>query len=206
MSRSPAAGVATGASGAACAPACAVACRDGGTRRGGRPSRSSGRAVRGRAGGLAVAGAGSSRSSSRSSTRSFARSSTSDSRSVRTMSIALSTRSRTIPSTSRPTYPTSVNFDASTLTNGAPASFANRRAISVLPTPVGPIRMMLLGEISSRIASGARWRRHRLRSAIATDFLRFALSDDVAIELRHDLAWRQIGELRRAPAGCASRT
>jgi hypothetical protein len=64
-----------------------------------------------------------------------------------------------------------VNFDASTLMNGAPASLARRRAISVFPTPVGPIRMMLLGAISSRIFSGARWRRQRLRSAIATDFL-----------------------------------
>jgi hypothetical protein len=33
----------------------------------------------------------------------------------------------------------SVNFVASTLTKGASASFANRRAISVLPQPVGPI-------------------------------------------------------------------
>ena len=41
--------------------------------------------------------------------------------------------------------------------NGAPASFASRRAISVFPTPVGPMRMMLFGEISSRIVSGARW-------------------------------------------------
>jgi hypothetical protein len=31
--------------------------------------------------------------------------------------------------------------------------------------------MMLLGEISSRIDSGVRCRRHRLRIAIATDFL-----------------------------------
>jgi hypothetical protein len=53
---------------------------------------------------------------------------------------------------------------------GAPASLAKRRAISVFPTPVGPMRMMLFGEISSRIDSGARWRRHRLRSAIATAF------------------------------------
>jgi len=71
------------------------------------------------------------------------------------MLIAASTRSRTIDSTSRPTYPTSVNFDASTFTNGAPASRASRRAISVFPTPVGPIMMMLLGRISSRISSGA---------------------------------------------------
>ena len=31
--------------------------------------------------------------------------------------------------------------------NGAPASLASRRAISVFPTPVGPMRMMLFGEI-----------------------------------------------------------
>jgi hypothetical protein len=62
-------------------------------------------------------------------------------------------------------------LDASTFTNGAPASFARRRAISVLPLPVGPMRMMLLAAISPRSASGARWRRHRLRSAMATAFL-----------------------------------
>ena len=50
-----------------------------------------------------------------------------------------------IDSTSRPTYPTSVNFDASTFRKGASASFARRRAISVLPTPVGPIMRMFLG-------------------------------------------------------------
>ncbi len=59
------------------------------------------------------------------------------------MLIPASTRSRTIDSASRPTYPTSVNFEASTFTNGAPANRANRRATSVFPTPVGPIRMML---------------------------------------------------------------
>ena len=59
------------------------------------------------------------------------------------------------------------------LMNGAAASFARRRAISVLPTPVGPMRMMLLGEISSRISSGACCRRQRLRSAIATAFFAF---------------------------------
>ena len=53
--------------------------------------------------GAGGAGGGSRRSSRRSSTFSCARSSTSPSRSVRTISIALSTRSRTIPSTSRPT-------------------------------------------------------------------------------------------------------
>ena len=52
-----------------------------------------------------------------------------------------SIRSRMIWSTSLPTKPTSVNLVASTLRNGARASFASRRATSVLPTAtaVGPI-------------------------------------------------------------------
>src|SRR5882762_336504 len=74
------------------------------------------------------------------------------------MLIDMSTNSRIMDSTSRPTYPTSVNFDASTLRNGAPASRARRRAISVFPTPVGPIMMMLFGMISSRMSSGV-WAR-----------------------------------------------
>ena len=84
---------------------------------------------------------------------------TSSRRSSDTIRMAASTRSRTIDSTSRPTYPTSVYFVASTLTNGAPASVAKRRAISVLPTPVGPIIRMFLGTISPRISSATRSRR-----------------------------------------------
>jgi hypothetical protein len=61
-----------------------------------------------------------------------------------------------------------VNFVASTLMNGALASLANRRAISVLPTPVGPIMRMFFGVISLRNASGTCERRQRLRSAMAT--------------------------------------
>src|SRR5450432_1017424 len=52
--------------------------------------------------------------------------------------------------------------------NGASASFARRRAISVLPTPVGPIIMMFFGVISGRSDSTTCWRRQRLRRAIAT--------------------------------------
>ncbi len=80
----------------------------------------------------------------------------------------ISTRSRTIESTSRPTYPTSVNFVASTLIKGAFASLARRRAISVFPTPVGPIMRMFFGVISGRRFSATCWRRQRLRKAIAT--------------------------------------
>ena len=77
-----------------------------------------------------------------------------------------------IDSTSRPTYPTSVNLVASTLRKGEWVSRARRRAISVLPTPVGPIMRMFLGRTSWRISSGRRSRRTRLRRAMATD--RFA--------------------------------
>ena len=42
-----------------------------------------------------------------------------------------------------------VNLVASTFTKGASMSFASRRAISVLPHPVGPIMRMLRGMISS---------------------------------------------------------
>jgi hypothetical protein len=59
-------------------------------------------------------------------------------------------------------------LDASTFTNGAPASRASRRAISVFPTPVGPIMTMFLGRISSRSSGATRCRRQRLRSAMAT--------------------------------------
>ena len=52
-----------------------------------------------------------------------------------------------------------VNFVASTLTNGVPRILLARRTISVLPTPVGPIMMMLLGEISSCISFGRQLRR-----------------------------------------------
>jgi hypothetical protein len=45
---------------------------------------------------------------------------------------------------------------------------ARRRAISVLPTPVGPIMRMFLGVISWRSLSSTCWRRQRLRSAMAT--------------------------------------
>src|SRR5262249_19410765 len=52
--------------------------------------------------------------------------------------------------------------------NGAPTSWASRRAISVLPTPVGPIMMMFLGVTSLRRSGGSCCRRQRLRIATAT--------------------------------------
>ena len=79
-------------------------------------------------------------------------------------------RSLTMESTSRPTYPTSVNFVASTFTNGASISFASLLAISVLPHPVGPIISIFLGVISSLISSERRLLLYLFLKAIATDF------------------------------------
>ena len=87
--------------------------------------------------------------------------------------IAISTRSLTICSTSLPTYPTSVNFVASTFTKGASANFASLLDISVLPQPVGPIISMFFGIISSLIEPDIFFLLHLFLNAIATDF--FAL-------------------------------
>src|SRR5215212_2439990 len=54
--------------------------------------------------------------------------------------------------------------------NGAPTSWASRRAISVLPTPVGPIRMMFFGVTSVRSSAASCCLRQRLRMATATAF------------------------------------
>ena len=45
---------------------------------------------------------------------------------------------------------------------------ASRRAISVLPTPVGPIIRMFFGATSSAISADSFCRRMRFRSAMAT--------------------------------------
>src|SRR3990170_2761297 len=83
-------------------------------------------------------------------------------------------RSRMIDSTSLPTYPTSVNLEASTFIKGACESLANRRDISVLPTPVGPIIMMFFGMTSSRRSPESLCRRQHALSAIATARLALA--------------------------------
>src|SRR5690348_8886441 len=57
--------------------------------------------------------------------------------------------------------------------NGAFAKFARRRAISVLPTPVGPIIRMFFGVTSFRNAGSSCIRRQRSRNAIATARLAF---------------------------------
>mmetsp|Transcript_33674 Transcript_33674/g.82607 ORF Transcript_33674/g.82607 Transcript_33674/m.82607 type:complete len:264 (-) Transcript_33674:155-946(-) len=83
------------------------------------------------------------------------------------MVMPMSIRSLMIMSTSLPWNPTSVNLVASTLMKGESVIFARRRAISVLPQPVGPIIRMFLGTMSSRRDGCTRCRRHRLRSATA---------------------------------------
>mmetsp|Transcript_16110 Transcript_16110/g.29460 ORF Transcript_16110/g.29460 Transcript_16110/m.29460 type:complete len:216 (+) Transcript_16110:998-1645(+) len=110
------------------------------------------------------------------------------SRTCFTKASEVSTRSWMILSTSRPWKPTSVNFVASTLTNGACASLASRRPISVFPTPVDPIMRMFLGETSSRRSSSNCWRLQRFLSAIATERLAepcptMCLSSSVTISL-----------------------
>ena len=142
---------------------------------------------------------GSSRSSSRSSARASAACRTSRTRSSRTIPTAISTRSRIIDSTSRPTYPTSVNRDASTFRNGDCASFARRRAISVLPTPVGPIIRMFLGATSSAISGGSWRRRRRLRNAMAT--ARFARCWPTTYLSSSATIWRGLERRRQGVGG-----
>ena len=122
----------------------------------------------------AVGRGGRSRSRRRSSARSSAFFFTFRDSSFFTILTARSVRSRIIDSTSLPTYPTSVNLDASILRKGDWARWASRLAISVFPTPVGPIIMIFLGAISSRRGGSTCWRRHRFLKATATD--RFASS------------------------------
>ena len=96
-----------------------------------------------------------------------------------------------IDSTSRPTYPTSVNFDASILRKGAWTSFASRRAISVLPTPVGPIMMMFFGMTSSRKLFGQALASPAVAERDGNGPFGLMLADDVLVQFFDDLAWRQ---------------
>src|SRR5438093_7251636 len=82
--------------------------------------------------------------------------------------------------------------------NGAWDSFASRREISVFPTPVGPIMMMFLGMTSSRKCDGSRWRRHRVRSAIAT--IRLASRCPMTYRSSSSTIWR--GVKLSSPCAC----
>ena len=84
------------------------------------------------------------------------------------IAIAISNRSLTICSTSRPTYPTSVNLVASTFTNGASANFESLLEISVFPTPVGPIIKIFFGKTSFFISPLRACLLHLFLNATAT--------------------------------------
>mmetsp|Transcript_13762 Transcript_13762/g.42639 ORF Transcript_13762/g.42639 Transcript_13762/m.42639 type:complete len:331 (+) Transcript_13762:631-1623(+) len=142
------------------------------------------------------------------STRRFASARNSSALRFRVSAIDASTRSRMIWSTSRPWNPTSVNFVASTLMNGALAIFERRRAISVLPQPVGPIIKMFFGTISALSSSPKSWRRQRFRSAIAT--ARFAAdcptmcSSSLATVARGVMAESSVGTSGAATSGATA--
>jgi hypothetical protein len=85
-----------------------------------------------------------------------------------------------------------VNFDASTLRNGDWASRASRRAISVFPTPVGPIIRMFFGATSSAISGASFCRRIRLRRAMAT--ARFALCCPTTYLSSSATIWRGVSD------------
>ena len=72
--------------------------------------------------------------------------------------------------------------------NGAFASFARRRDISVLPTPVGPIIRMFFGVISLRSGSSTCTRRQRLRERDRDGALGFVLADDVLVQFLDDFS------------------
>ena len=84
-----------------------------------------------------------------------------------------------------------MNFDASTLRNGDCASRASRRAISVLPTPVGPdhqdvLRRDLLGELRRQLLAA-----RAVAQRDGDGALGLRLADDVLVELGDDLPRRQ---------------
>ena len=78
---------------------------------------------------------------------------------------------------------------------GELASFASRRAISVLPTPVGPIMMMFLGMILFRQLGRELLAAHAVSQGDGDGALGGVLADDVLVELADDLFRRQVVEL-----------
>ena len=83
-----------------------------------------------------------------------------------------------------------MNFDASTLMKGDCASRARRRAISVFPTPVGPIMRMFFGATSSASSGDSFWRRIRFRRATAT--ARFAWAWEMTYLSSSATIWRGV--------------
>ena len=72
--------------------------------------------------------------------------------------------------------------------NGAPASLASRRAISVLPTPVGPIIRMFFGSTSSRSALVELQPAPAVAQRDGDRALGVGLADDEAVEFGNDFA------------------
>ena len=97
-----------------------------------------------------------------------------------------------------------MNFDASTFTNGASTRRAIRRAISVLPTPVGPIIRMFFGVISRATSGGELLPAPPLAQRDGDGPLRLRLADDVPVELGDDLPRREVAARRRGPHGRVS--
>ena len=78
------------------------------------------------------------------------------------------------------------------------ASLASRRAISVLPTPVGPIMMMFFGATSSRSSARQLLPPPAVAQRDGDRALGVVLADDVAVELGDDLRRREAGRSRAA--------
>ena len=78
--------------------------------------------------------------------------------------------------------------------NGELVSLASRRAISVLPTPVGPIMMMFLGMMSSAMIGRQLLAALAIAQRNGDGALGGPLADDVLVELGDDLARRQLVE------------
>ena len=81
-----------------------------------------------------------------------------------------------------------MNFEASTFRNGEFVSFASRRAISVLPTPVGAdhddvLRHDLVGEFRRELLPA-----HAVAQRNGDGALGRMLPNDVLVQLRDDLA------------------
>ena len=87
--------------------------------------------------------------------------------------------------------------------NGARASFARRRAISVLPTPVGPIIRMFFGVISARSCFAHLHAPPAIAQRNRHSALGGALPDDVFVELLNDFAGGHGGHRRILATGPA---
>ena len=96
-----------------------------------------------------------------------------------------------------------MNLLASTFRNGEFASFASRRASSVLPTPVGPIMRMFLGITSSAISGVEFLAADAVAQRDGDGAFGVGLPDDVLVEFANDFARSQFVEQRLLVDGLA---